>query len=380
MTSVPTAPACAFALAAALAASGCAGARPRAAAPPAAVPERAAFQVPGHGALVVTLPQGWNVETLPGDAPAPLTFKLTVPGGAFVALLSPFWNPGEPEDESARVDNAQLFADMARRGALAGAVEKEIPLEELVGAAVHGFWFSATDRSLAGKEPVAGEWRHLLQGVAAVGPIVFAFTLLDNGPGPQRDQFLAAVRGATHANLPGDGAEGEATDGGDGDEEDAGPVADPASTVPLAVEIPGKSWTVLVDLPGFRMFRPRPVGGAGAVVVGHDPDRGIVASVVIRSSEGSRDAAACREADLARIAAAHANLSELRRSQAGPAARALYVMPDVGGKPIPQLHGHAWLQRDGVCVNVHVSKAAPEPEDAAALERILGTIRYGTDL
>ncbi len=376
---IPVRPAPALVLAAALAAAGCAGAKPRAAPPPQAEPERAAFQVPGHGALVVTLPPGWHVETLPGDAPAPLTFRLTVPGGAFVALLSPFWNPGEPEDETARVDNARLFADIARRGALAGAVEKEIPLEELVGDAAHGFWFSATDRSLVDKEPAVGEWRHLLQGVAAVGPIVFAFTLLDNGPGPQRDQFLAAVRSASHTALPEDGEGAEGADG-DGDEEDAGPAADDASTVPLAVEVPGKAWTVLVDLPGFRMFRPRAVGGSGTVVVGHDPDRGIVASVVIRPADGSRDATACREADLARIVAAHANLSDLRRADAAPAARALYVTPDVGGKPIPQLHGHAWLERDDVCVNVHVSKAAPEPDDAAALEGILGTVRYGQDL
>jgi hypothetical protein len=129
------------------------------------------------------------------------------------------------------------------------------------------------------------------------------------------------------------------------------------------------------------MFRPRSSSeGVEALVVGHDPDRGMVASVIVRPAESARDAAACREADLGKVRAAHATLADLRLGEAGEVARASYVMPELGGKPIPQLHGHAWLYRDGVCANVHLSKAAPEPDDAAALERILASVRYGTDL
>ncbi len=371
----PRAPhACAAALAAVLAASaGCAGAKARPGATP--VPERSAFEVQGHGALEIEVPPGWTASVEKGEPPAPRTIRLAGPGGAFVALLSPFWNPGEPENADSRADSAQLFAEIARRGALAGSVEREIPLEELVGDGVRGFWFAATDRELSGRAPGPGEWRHLLQGAAAVGPLVVAFTLLDNAPGPQREQFLALVRGARHVGA--EGGEESDEDGGEGPEEDP-----EATTVPLRVEVRGKPWTVLVDLPGFRMFKPRTVDDAvDALVVGHDPERGIVASVILRGAQGARDAAGCRDADLARIRAAHPEIADLRLSAAaGAAARALYTMPEVGGKPVPQLHGHAWLYREDVCANVHVSKAAPEPEDAAALGAILASVRYGADL
>ncbi len=352
----------------ALAGAGCAGPKAR---PGPKAPEPHAFEVPGHGALEIAVPPGWTATAEQGEPPSPATtIRLTAPGGAFVALLTPFWNPGEPEDAPARADAVQLFADLARRGALAGSVEREIALEELVGENVHGFWFAATDRALVAKEPGPGEWRHLLQGAAAVGPLVVAFTLLDNAPGPQRDALLAVVRGARHV------ARGEGAGAGR-------PELDTdAVTVPLRVEVAGKSWSVLVDLPGFRMFKPRRAaeGGVEALVVGHDPESGVVASVILRPAGEARDAASCREVDLANVRAAAPGLADLRRSEGAGVARAQYVVPDLAGKPVPQLHGHAWLFKDDVCVNVHASKAAPEPEDAERLERILASVRYGTDL
>lgn len=358
--------ACAAALALA---AGCAGARSR---PAPAAPERTTFEVPGHGALEVSIPPGWAATYEPGDPPARRTVRLTGPGGAFVALLSPFWNPGEPEDAQARADAARLFAELARRGALAGSVERELPLEELVGEGVHGFWFAATDRELVGKEPGPGEWRHLLQGAAAVGPLVVAFTLLDHAPGPQREQLLALVRGARHA---GGGGEAEAEDGPELEEEPG------VSTVPLRVEVRGRPWTVLVDLPGFRMFAPRTADdGVEALVVGHDPESGLVASVIVRRADAARDAPSCREADLGKIRAAHPDVADLRTWEAGESARATYVQPALGGARATQLHAHAWRQREGVCVNVHVSKADPGPDGAAALEGILATVRFGADL
>ncbi|HET8538766.1 MAG TPA: hypothetical protein VFL83_02720 [Anaeromyxobacter sp.] len=380
MTSLRAAPARATALAALLASAACAGAG--AGARPAApkVAEYHAFEVPGRGALVIEIPPGWRVGFEPGEPPAPRTIRLTGPGGEFVALLSPFWNPGEPEGGAARADTAHLFADLARRGALEGSVEREIALEELVGEDAHGFWFAATDRELVARQPEEGEWRHLLQGAAAVGPLIVAFTLLDNASGPQRGQLIALVRGARHVAAGGHGGGGEE---GEGDGETAdGPEEDPeVATVPLSVRVRGRSWTVLVDLPGFRMFRPREADeGVPALVVGHAPERGMVASVVIRPAEGARDAGSCRDADLARVRAAHPALADLRLSASGDAARALYVMPELGGKPVAQLHGHAWLYRDDVCANVHVSRAGPERDEATAIDEILATVRFGADL
>jgi len=361
------------ALAAAVLAACAAGrpARPPAPGPHATAPGRRAFAVGAHGALEIAVPPGWTAESGGADDPsAPPTIRLERPGVAFVALLTPFFNPGEAEDEPARADAAQLFAELARRNAVAGAIEREIPLEELAGEGVHGYWFEATDRELAGREPGPEEWRHVMQGAVAVGSLVVAFSLLDNAPGPQRAEVLEMLRGARHVVR----AEKGRPPGGM--ELDPG-----VRTVPLRVAVHGRSWAVLVDLPGFQMFKPRSGDdGIGSLVLGQHPASGLVASVILRAAGGAREAAACRDADLPRIREAVPKLEELRLSDAGPSARASYGVPEHGGEAVRQEHAHAWLYRDGVCANVHVSKIAPAAGDADAMVRILDSARFAEDL
>lgn len=367
----PRALAAAVALASTAASLG-ACASQRAAAPaegPTARWARRGVAVPGHGRVLLSIPLGWAVTEQAGGGEAGVgSVVLDGPGGAFRAILTPLWNPGEPESPQARVDTAQLFAEIARRKALAGSVERELPLERLDYPGVRGFYFTATDRELAGREPGPEEWRHILQGAAAVGPVILAFTLLDDRPGPQRSDLLAVVGTARHV------ADGESGAGADAAGElEAVP---DAVTVPLRVAWPGKSWAVLVDLPGFRVGVRRGEPAMGPAVLAVDPEGGVVATVTFREGGGARDAAACRERAIA-ARAALPRTGALTRVEGTP-ARVAYVVTAKNG--VPEAHLHAFLARDGLCAEVHVSKADPSPEDRARLEAILGSVRFGEDL
>jgi hypothetical protein len=368
----------AAALAAALA--GCAARRGGAAT--ASRPER--FEVPGDGAIELPVPAGWNVTVRPGegDAAAP-TVRLEPGRGQFAVLLTPFLSRegggdagGEGSDgDASTAETAQALAELARRRALQTSVEHEIGLEEIRGDEVHGYWFAATDKALQGTKPEPGEWAHVVQGAAAVGDLILAFTLLDNGPGPQRRQVLEMVRGARQVPPEPGGAPATASD-------TPGFEPDPsAATVPLAVAYPGRDWTVLVDLPGFQMFKPRSTeDGIGVIVLGEDPATGLVASVALRAAGEAPDARACRERALEGVRRAAPALRELKLVEPDGTARASYVLHELRGRPIRQDHAHAFLARDGVCVNVHVSKAQPAPEDAERIERILSSVRFGEAL
>jgi len=322
--------------------------------------------VRGHGRLLVALPEGWRAaEGDDGEGPGP-TVRIAKPGARFLVLLTPMWNPGEPEPPQARADTARLFAELGRRTALAGSVEREIPLEDLEGGGATGAYFSATDAALAGREGGPEEFRHVLQGAAAVGPVILAFTVLDDGPGPWRDQALALVRGARH--VP----DGEPETSGAGDLE---PVPDDA-TAPLRVRWPGKGWSVLVDLPGFRVGT-RPAEAGPPYAIGLHPDTGVAASVALTASGGATDAVGCRERTLASLTKAIPGLALVRASVAG-AARAAYDVKD-GKAGVPETHVHAFLYRDGTCANVHVSKADPGAADAGRLEEVLSSARVAED-
>jgi hypothetical protein len=354
-------------------AAACAGARPAPPPPPARGADelapgwtRRAFAVRDHGQLLLALPPGWTAEEgEEGEAALP-GIRLGSPDADFTVLLTPLWNPGERDTAEERADTARLFAEISRRKALTGSVEQEIPLEELSGPGVRGFWFAATDRELVGREPGPDEWRHIVQGAAAVGPVILAFTLLDDGPGPQRAQLLELVRTARHAAEGG----GEAGELGD-------LVPVPADrTSPLRVRWPGKSWAVLVDLPGFQLGERSGGAWRSVFVMGLDPATGIAASVSLAPADAARDAADCREAALAAIAAAVPELAEVKRAGAPAGARATYAL----AREAPEAHDHLFLFRDGLCASVHVSKIGPEAGDGERLETILATVRFAEDL
>ena len=325
-----------------------------------------ALEVAGHGRLVLSLPPGWVVSE-PGEG---TLVTITKPGARFRVLLTPMWNPGEPESPQARADSAQLFAELARREALAGSVEREIPLEELGGPGVRGSYFSSTDRSLVGREARPDEFRHVLQGAAAVGPVILAFTLLDAGPGAWRADVLDVVRTARH--VP----DGAADDGSDAVEAMPG-----IQTEPLRVQLAGRGWAVLLDLPGFEIARVAParMGPDTAHLIARSAEADIIASVILSPGDAARDAVACRERALARIQATVAGVEELRRAEGGGSAALTYVFRPGGAEP-PEFHAHAFTWREGTCIAVHVSKAVPDAKDVARLDAILSSLRIAEDL
>lgn len=203
------------ALALALAAAslaGCAGQRPPAAAPAAPAPAaatapsapagRTLHRVPveGHGALEVAAPSEW-LPRLGAEPSGASTLELAPRDRPFVLLLTPFSYEGvEGDSPQARLDAARLLADLARRKMKGRATEEDLPLQEVSGPGVRGYWFEATDPELVGRAPEEGEYASMLQGAASVGPLLVAFTLLDHGDGPQRDEALRMV--ATLRALP----------------------------------------------------------------------------------------------------------------------------------------------------------------------------------
>jgi len=116
------APARRSAVAAGLALLAAACASSRAAAPPRPQQDelapgwtRRAFAVRDEGRVVLSLPPGWTAtEGEEGEAAVP-AIRLERSDDRFRVLLTPLWNPGEPEEPQARTDTAQLFAEIARR-------------------------------------------------------------------------------------------------------------------------------------------------------------------------------------------------------------------------------------------------------------------------
>ena len=125
------------------------------------------------GALVVTVPEGWQQRSEAGPVP---TLSLTpAKGSAFHVLVSPLVTTDGRMAPASREALRELVASGAEQ-ARPQAVETSLPLHELASPTVQGTYFSATDRA-----PKPGEYKYLTQGAAAVQGLPVTFTILSNG-------------------------------------------------------------------------------------------------------------------------------------------------------------------------------------------------------
>jgi hypothetical protein len=131
--------------------------------------------LPGGDELWLTIPAAWNEKFDSPQTNMPPGVWLTPREGAsFNVLITPL--SGTPMG-AAMTDENKLRAVVtsAARDALSKSIEMTIPVHDLTGPHVHGFYIFATDRA-----PNPGEWKYLTQGMINIDGAPFAFTILTN--------------------------------------------------------------------------------------------------------------------------------------------------------------------------------------------------------
>jgi hypothetical protein len=371
MRSTPPAALLALALAA-----GCAHRTP---APAQAGPPgvRLAVEVGERGEVVFLVPAGWKATNGEPEPPLPSSVRFEPPLGHFALIVTPIPGPGEVNDPVGP-DVARVLVEAARDRALDGAVERQLPLVALETPGLRGWYFAVTDRELAEAGVPAGpdDYRCLVQGAVVVGPLVLAFSLLDDGAGPDREVALALVRGALHRPPPPPRPAEPAS------EPPGRRHADPSGwslrgAEPLELALPGRAWSLLLDLEGWKVADPRRrFDGSGVTVIGQRREDGLLFSASLVEAAGLRSAESCRERDWGRMAKVEGLTSSRLEVTAGE-ARAWYTVSEEAG---PSRHLSAWRYRDGACLHLHLSLPVAEPGAEARLQQGLGVARYGEAL
>jgi hypothetical protein len=133
------------------------------------------FSIPGHGGLVLQVPEAWKYEILqpPDNLPPTITFSPS--SGAPFKMMVTAGGGAIPGEQSLDTSTLRKQVESAAKSAGSQSIEKLIKMQELTGPAINGFYFSATD-----KAPKTGEYRCMTQGIARLGDIVLAFTILTN--------------------------------------------------------------------------------------------------------------------------------------------------------------------------------------------------------
>lgn len=145
------------------------------------------FTLPQHGTLVLKTPLSWQQSVRQPATDLPPTIKLTPEsGGEFKVLVTPLWNPQQDPTYNAP-DKIKALLERDLASMLPGAVEKQVEIRPIDGAAGSGYYFRATDRA-----PKAGDYPHALRAGVGVGDLLLSVTVLAKTP--DSPAFAATLR------------------------------------------------------------------------------------------------------------------------------------------------------------------------------------------
>jgi hypothetical protein len=113
----------------------------------------------------------------------------------------------------------------------------------------------------------------------------------------------------------------------------------------------------------------------GARARGTADAAGLSVSLTLATSAADPSARSCRDHDWAGRQKSAADREDTRLSEQGAQARVEFIIPRLDGEVVRTKHVLLYLQREGVCAVVHLSKVAYQPADAVSLERLLGSVR-----
>jgi hypothetical protein len=149
--------------------------------------------LPSGDELWLTIPATWNEKfDSPEKNTPPGVWMTPRQGPSFNVLISPLSGTAVGTAMSDETRLHSIVASVARN-ALSQSVEMTIPVQNLTGPHVHGFYIFATDRA-----PKPGEWKYLTQGMINIDGAPFAFTILTNdGQEADAKTALELIRNAS---------------------------------------------------------------------------------------------------------------------------------------------------------------------------------------
>jgi hypothetical protein len=132
-----------------------------------------------------------------------------------------------------------------------------------------------------------------------------------------------------------------------------------------------------LDLPGFEVdpFQVKP-GGKGARLTARNAATGMIVSAFLEEAHAGWTAVENREdAWKAMQADAAMDRQDVKRSERGPLAILEMRVPTYWGREVNQHNVNAYLVRDGVRADVHISKVKFTESDRELFEKVLGSVR-----
>jgi hypothetical protein len=149
-------------------------------------------KLPDNGALDLPAPPAWRVEANRPLAFLPPTIEFSPAEGKAFSILITVLTGADNDPHFNEPKSVSRTVAKARDKAVDSATSRHIPILELKGERLFGYYFSATDRS-----PEPDGWKYMTHGSAALEDLLLTFTIFSNDPKqPEVEPTLAMLRQA----------------------------------------------------------------------------------------------------------------------------------------------------------------------------------------
>ena len=157
----------------------------------------------------------------------------------------------------------------------------------------------------------------------------------------------------------------------------SGLAAQSVNTNALYLTLPGFSWSLEINAPGFMLqeknFSP---DGTSARLTAINKKDNVILSAFLEKAPRAGDAKACREFYWSKAKESPLQKDDLKMSDSGSTALVEYIVKESFGTKVNQKNMNVYLSKDGYWVDVHLSKTDFKPEDDAQLRSIAKEIRF----
>jgi hypothetical protein len=157
----------------------------------------------------------------------------------------------------------------------------------------------------------------------------------------------------------------------------SGATARPEGSGGFSIVYPGKPWSLVLTLQGFRMQRrPADPGSPSILASGSQRASGMRVSILMEPAARKGGAVACRKHYWKLARRSPIDKTGVTLSERDDMAMVEYMAEEYGGVALRQKNVNAYLERDGVWIAIHLWKSDYRPDDQARFERVLGSVRF----
>jgi hypothetical protein len=155
--------------------------------------------------------------------------------------------------------------------------------------------------------------------------------------------------------------------------------ADKQSKSITRLSFPGKGWSLLIDLPEFKILEKETRRDKSeTMILASNRKTDLVVSVFLESDPEFTSKEQCKDHYWGLASQSPLPKSQVEHVSTESMAIVRFLVKEHEGIP-NQKHTNAYMYRDGVCIDVHLSKAPYAERDSALFATVLQSIRYSDE-